>query len=522
MESNYRIVVLSMEILISGFSEPARTANSRGGLAILIGDETRGFAKLGSRVDFIVPFYHYYRNFEEKICYDSLAQKTTELNIPVNNKYTVPVRVWDVQEGSVKIHGLECPLIFDFLYNLDRWQQLRQEVVFGKTVSLLLKSLGTKPDIILANESHTAVAISEIKEDPDFKEIKIVFVLHTKHPAGLERFPEQWFDESGINKNHRSEFIRDGAIDFVWAAMDLADGVIAVSNEFGQIAKEMFPQHAHKIVGIRNGSYRDLWLSPTLKAAEEAGENIDLLKLWTIHQADKKELLNSVKQRTGMGLSMTKPLVGWVRRITDFKNQYPMLQPIIRAICAEKGVRVDTPLGQLEGLGMQMFCAGTAAADNYRSWVEEFHGWTKDPALQGNFAFLSEYNFNLLKMTGFDIWLHCPWPGWEACGTSGLRHKFSGTPSLATPTGGEKECTEEFNPETSRGNGFFINPYDSITVYKKLKIYSDIYYDWQEYGIPALLLLNKNAYETGKTLDITYMIEKYQEKVFAPLLSSSQ
>ena len=61
------IVNLGMEILVPGFSEPARAANFRGGWGILTGDEARGFARLigsgsdiwsGSRVDFIVPLYH--------------------------------------------------------------------------------------------------------------------------------------------------------------------------------------------------------------------------------------------------------------------------------------------------------------------------------------------------------------------------------------------------------------------------------------------------------------------------------
>ncbi len=514
-----------------GFLEPARAANSRGGLGILIGDEARGFAKLlrsgspiwsKSRVDFIVPFYRCYRSAEEKICYDSLAGQTAELNVQVNNKYAVPVRVLDVQEGSVNIHGLECQP-FDFLYTLDRWQRLRQEVVFGKAVPLLLKKLGVKPDILLANESHTAVAIAETKEDPYFKGMKTSFAIHTKHPAGLEKFPEQWFDESGINPKYRSIFVRDGQIDFAGAAADLADGIITVSDEFCQIVqKELFPQHRQKTVGIRNGSDRDIWLSQRLKAAEEAGEDIDLLKLWTVHQADKRELLGFVRQRTGAGLQMTKPLIGWVRRITDFKNQYPMLRPIIAAVCAERGREVPTPHGSLPGLGMQMFCAGTAADDSFRSWIEEFKNWARDPRLQGNFAFLEEYNLELLKMTGYDLWFHCPWPGWEACGTSTPRHYMSGEPALTVRTGGDMEFVQEFDPQTGEGNGFYIDPYDPVTVYKKLQVYSDIYYNWQECGIPALLVLNKNAYETGKSLDITEMLEKYREKAFAPLLSGSK
>jgi len=523
MKSDYPIIVLAMEMLMPQFPEPARTANSRGGLGILIGDEIQGFSRQGVKADFIVPFFSCHRVLEEKICYDFLKPETSAVEIKVNGKDAAPVSILNFNEGSVRIHGLVSPF-FDFLYTLDRGRRLHQEVIFGKAVRLLLKSLELNSGIVMANESHTAVAISEIRGDPYFEGMKIVFGLHTKHPAGLETFPENWFDESGISEKHRSEFIRDGQINLAWAAADLADGIIAVSEEFGQIAKkELFckPEYQKKIVGIRNGSNRHLWLSARLKKAEETGETIDLLKLWTIHQADKRELLGFAKQKTGAELCMTKPLVGWVRRITDFKNQLPMLGPSIKAICAERSETVQTPLGYLPGLGMQMFCAGVASSDNYHNWTEEFKNWMKDPKLQGKFAFLEEYNFEILKLTGYDLWFHSPWLGWEACGTSTPRHYMSGEPALTTRTGGDMEFVQEFDPKTGQGNGFYIDPYDPMTVYKKLKAYSDIYYDWREYGIPTLLTLNKNAYETGKNLDITGMIKHYREKVFAPLLNGS-
>jgi len=522
MKSDYPIIVLSTETLMPGFPEPARSANFCGGLGILIGDEIQGFSRLGIEADFFVPFYSCYGSLEEKICYDFLNPKTSALDVHVNDKYAAPVGVLDINEGSVRIHGLVSPF-FDFLYTLDRWRRLQQEVIFGKAVSLLLKSLELNSGIVMANESHTAVAVSEIRGDPYFQKMKIVFGLHTKHAAGIETFPEQWFEESGINKEHHSRFIREGQINLAWAAADLADGIIAVSDEFGQIVKkELFceAKYQDKITGIRNGSNRKLWLSARLKKAEESGETIDLLKLWTIHQADKRELLSFVKQKTGVELCMTKPLVGWVRRITDFKNQYPMLKPIIKAVCAERGEKIQTSFGELPGLGMQMFCAGIPAADNYRSWTEEFKKWMKDQGFQGKFAFLEEYNFELLKMTGYDFWFHCPWPGWEACGTSSQRHYISGEPALTTRTGGDMEFVQEFDPKTGQGNGFYIDPYDPMTVYRKMKAYSDIYYDWQEYGVPTLLVLNNNAYETGKTLDITEMIKNYREKSFAPLINS--
>ena len=83
------------------------------------------------------------------------------------------------------------------------------------------------------------------------------------------------------------------------------------------------------------------------------------------------------------------------------------------------------------------------------------------------------------------------------------------------------EYLQEFDPATGKGNGFFIEPYDCPTLYRKLKLISDLYYGFQESGKDAWLKVKMNAFETGKSLDIVPMIVKYREKIFAPLLNGS-
>jgi hypothetical protein len=83
------------------------------------------------------------------------------------------------------------------------------------------------------------------------------------------------------------------------------------------------------------------------------------------------------------------------------------------------------------------------------------------------------------------------------------------------------EYIEEVEPESCQGNGFFIDPYDPFTVYDKLRIISDLYYDWTKAGNRIWPELRMNAFRSGKTLDITRMIAEYKERIFEPLLKSS-
>jgi glucan phosphorylase len=198
-----------------------------------------------------------------------------------------------------------------------------------------------------------------------------------------------------------------------------------------------------------------------------------------------------------------------------------MLAPIAKAICADRGTRVNTPFGTLEGLGIQLFMAGRAHEnDNYcLGWCGEFTNLCANE-LNGRAVFLPSYSMKLRRDAAIacDIWLSCPWPGWEACGTSDHDAASNGNVVVGSRTGGFAEYGEEYNPVTAEGNGCFIEPYDPMTFYLKLKMLSDLYYMWLEQGDERWLNLRQTSYETGKELDVAKMIEKYEE-VFERILS---
>ena len=512
-----------MEMLIPEFPEPARGANSRGGLGILAGDIAAGLKRAGIPAIGIIPLYNRSWVDSREVSYDGLPiQCVMELNLAINGQHT-PIKVLEINRAGTPVFGL-INGAFNYLYVHDRWDRLQQEVIFGNAAPMLLKALGIKPDIVWFNESHTAVAAATMRDDPYFDETKMLFTIHTPDPAGMEKFSPDWFSQMGINaERYYPIFVRDGVIDFTQALMVLADRVSPVSREHGYITRKNFPQFSSKIVeGIRNGSDRILWLSPRIRRRKG---KLDPFRLWTIHQEDKHDLLDLAKESTRVRLDPRKPLIVWVRRIVPYKNQYPMLEPIIKAICAERDETVETPFGILQGLGMQMFAAGIPAyGDSYcHDWVEKFYKWMEDPQLQGKFVFLLDYSFKLLRKgaAGCDVWLATPWPGWEACGTGDMRSTENGNLVLTSETGGSKEYMRGYDPKRLSGNGFFINPYDPSTLYRRLRTISDLYYAWIESGNRRWPELRMNVFRTGETLDIVPMIERYNDEIFRPLLRSS-
>jgi len=341
--------------------------------------------------------------------------------------------------------------------------------------------------------------------------------IHTPHRAGFEHYPLEFFDDLELDREtYGPKFIKNSWIDFGWAAVEMADMVSAVSEELAGILKEMFPQHASKIVGVRNGSDQEFWRSERLKLA---GDNLDPFQLWINFLPDQNDLFDLIESLSGIRLSRQKPTMGWVRRILEYKNQI-MVRSIIRAICAERGEWVDTSYGRLAGLGMQMFGAGLLAEESCRSWLDEFHNWTRDAQLQGKFVFIEKYFLELLKKAaaGCLFWLSCPKKKLEGCGTSDQRAAICGNVPIVSWTGGPIEYVKHFDPQTGQGNGFFIDPDNPLTLYEVAKICSDLYYNWVEKGDAGLLKLKWNAFQAGKQLDIAQMLGVYRQRIFNPLL----
>jgi len=513
MASKYTVVFVTPEMLMPELGEPACGANFRGGLGILAGDIMKGLAERGVYTIGFTPLYHQHWMTKETINYDTVLPRAFEQDV-LGNK----ISVRKINRAGMPVCGLEYHDIYDYLYTADRGKRLTQEVILGHAVPAILKKLGIKPDIFWLQEGHTAVVAPIVLEEPFFTKKRFLFTTHTPVPEGMEKFFGR-FDELKIHGKYYHTFVHNGLIDMTRAAMILSQKINAVSLEHECVTKNMFPEHAGKITGITNGSDRELWLSPRLKTLENAG-NITPTSLAWAHKHDKQDLIDFIFQKTGKKLDPQKPILGWVRRLAWYKQQYPMLNPIIDAVCADRGTFIEVPcLGRLEGLGFQHFGAGQAhESDNTcLGWMGEFHNWMEN-RLRDRFIFIPKYSLELLQYAawGSDVWFSCPIPCMEACGTSEERAMVNGVPDITTRSGGAAEYLRVWG-NNGIGNGLFIEPYQPITLYYKLREFSDLYYDWVLNGNTRWLQLRMNAFETGKTLDIVPMIEKY-EKIFEELL----
>ncbi|MFH1645265.1 MAG: glycogen/starch synthase, partial [Candidatus Omnitrophota bacterium] len=441
--------------------------------------------------------------------------------------------------GGTPMFKIACQEVDDILYTDDEELRFEQQVLMGKAIKLLIKKLEIKPGVFRVNEAHTVVAMAEMicDESGYFDNTAYVFTNHTPITPGLQIYHGKayWFDRLGIpayfksktrnvEVNFKDIFVRGDDLNFSYAAMYLAHKVNGVSKKHAEVLKEMFPEFAYKITGIMNGS-SEYWVSDRIKQAEKDYSKITPLKLWEIHQQDKLDLIELVEQRTGKHLKVNEHIVGCVRRIDYYKQQYPMLKDIIRAICQDKGVKtkvlIDGQEHELEGLGMQVVLGGIIVnQDNpdLQWWIHEFISWMEDPEFKGRFVFISGNDVELMKKLaiGCDSWIEMPKPPNEACGTSGMRVVENGNIEIGSPDGWILEFIRRYNMKTGKGNGFIIQGNNQIGLYNELKDVSHLYYDWMEGRDQAWIKLRKKIYEEGKHLYIKNMVWRYILEVFLP------
>lgn len=490
---------------------------------------------------------------------DPILGSQPEVNVPVK------VEVYRINRGGTWVYLLKSA-VFDELYTDDRIHRFMQEIVFGKAAHQLLKEkLELAPDILHLNEAHTVVAAAQMRSDTDnfFADMSIIYTNHTIVPAGLEQFSEEevhtnlnrMLYQLGIPEEKAAEYAsaflsqRDGktVVDYCKAAFTLADVVTAVSAEHAIATKQLFgklyPDDFHKqhqeVIPILNGS-GNTWKNNEILAMEETGTQPTGQQLWDIHQRNKERTYNELAEKMAlqtlqdMGrllkpgksavdqlseiqgspvpiLDVNKPTVWAVRRLVDYKSQYPMLRFLVHVMCSDKDtsysredvwklwerdipeIRWQGKDGQYQynqngsgqwdvaekahyvldqmfagkdrvsGLGMQLVLGGP---EYQKNWVKEFRNWTNNiPELKGRVFYVPNSDATLLKMqsTAADICINMPRPLEEACGTSDQRTALNGGVNIALRGAGPVEWMTDYDETARTGSGFFLDSYTRQT-----------------------------------------------------------
>ncbi len=363
------------------------------------------------------------------------------------------------------------------LYGGDSYYRLCQEVLLGVGGVRMLRALGYE-DLTRyhMNEGHAALLSLELLgeeaveagrtaingEDIEKVRAKCVFTTHTPVPAGHDRFPieyltrvfpqqSKFFDlkdaavaelvkrslQTEQNFPDLQEAAARGAhLNMTYLALSLSKYVNGVAKQHGVTSRQMFPEVP--IEAITNGVHAGTWTSPPFQQlfdrqiAQWREDNYSLRsalglppeEVWSAHLMAKHELLEAVREKTGLSLDEDVFTIGFARRATGYKRADLILSDLdrLRQIAKNAG-------------HFQIIYAGKAHPNDGggKDIIRRIFQAKKALRKAVPVVFLDEYNLDLGgKITsGVDLWLNTPQFPLEASGTSGMKSALNGVPSLS-------------------------------------------------------------------------------------------
>jgi starch phosphorylase len=270
--------------------------------------------------------------------------------------YSVWLRTWQVQVGSVKLYLLDSNDVANYpahrgitseLYGGGPELRLKQEMVLGIGGWRLLRELGLQPDVCHLNEGHAAFAVLERAHDfmkktgqPFDVALSVtragnLFTTHTAVAAGFDRFApaliEQYFDvyvnSLGITLHDLLALGRLNASDasepfnMAYLAIRGSGAVNGVSRLHGKVSRHLFeplfpgfPHEEIPVGHVTNGVHMPTWDSAEadelwteacgkdrwLGTAEVMGQNMRSVsdaRLWQFRIDASQSFVDYVRKR---------------------------------------------------------------------------------------------------------------------------------------------------------------------------------------------------------------------------------
>lgn len=388
--------------------------------------------------------------------------------------FTVPIYFLDADLPS---NAPQDRNLTGTLYGGDPYYRLCQEVILGIGGVRMLRALGHEGlTRYHMNEGHAALLSLELleaeatkagrttirAEDIEKVRCKCVFTTHTPVPAGHDRFPMEYLTRAFPNQTDifdlkdassadlvkrvlqaeqafpdLQQAARAGAsLNMTYLALSLSKYVNGVAKQHGETSRQMFP--GVPIEAITNGVHAGTWTAPSFREIFDRyiptwrEDNYSLRgalglppeEIWTAHLIAKHELLEVVREKTGIKFDPGKFTIGFARRATGYKRADLILADLdrLRQIAKNSGP-------------FQIVYAGKAHPHDGGGKAIIKHIFQAKKALRKAVpvVFLDDYNMDLGgKITaGVDLWLNTPQFPLEASGTSGMKAALNGVPSLS-------------------------------------------------------------------------------------------
>lgn len=428
-----------------------------GGLADVIGTLPAHLVQLGYDVRVMVP---YHRVTKDKFKND--IKHLLNFNISFGWRYKY-VGVETLEKDGVTYYFIDNEDYFNDAMYLGGNAEGEQYMFFTKAVVESLPLIGFIPDVLLANDWHTAmipmVLKTEYNKAPQGK-IKTVYAIHNLMYQG--KFPFAMLaDMLCINSKYfTSEYLEFyGCANMLKAALVFSDKIVTVSPTY---AKEiMFDYFSYglsgvlrtrenDLVGIVNGIDVDEYDPESDKYIPNHYSISDL----SGKHANKLALIKDL----GLDISDDTPIISMVTRLTEQKG-VDLIMPVFDEIMSENAAFV------LLGSGDKKY------EDFFKEMENRYPGKVK--------AIIGYNNEMAHKIyAGTDLFLM---PSkFEPCGISQMLALRYGTAPIVRETGGLKDTVIPYNQFTLNGTGFSFANYNAHDMLNAIRFALSVYKEFPE------------------------------------------
>jgi len=310
-------------------------------------------------------------------------------------------------------------------------------IFFSKAVMQLAKKLRFRPDVIHANDWHTAAIPILLNTtycmDPDFENTGSLLTIHNLQHQG--KFYKGAMDILGVGWEHYNadELEEYQGINLLKGGIVHADAINAVSKkyaqeirtaEFGWGLERLINDKAYKLYGILNGVDYEEW-SPAVDTLIPANFDDDALE-------GKGRCKAALQKQFNLPVRSDVPLIGLVGRLAE-----------------QKGIGLlAAAVWNLMEMDIQIVLLGAG-----EKWAEHFFS---DVAAKypEKFATYIGYRNDLAHQieAGSDMFLM---PSlFEPCGLNQIYSLRYGTVPIVRATGGLDDTIENYGSEAKSGTGF--------------------------------------------------------------------
>jgi starch phosphorylase len=398
-------------------------------------------------------------------------------------------------EGNVQ----EDRRITHFLYGGDERYRLKQEIVLGIGGVRMLEALNFKVRKYHMNEGFSSLLAFELLRrngmDPGSVRNLCVFTTHTPVAAAFDKFSYGLVREllgDGYPVDALKPYGGQDALDMALLAVNLSKHVNGVSKAHTAYSQKLFPQR--HIRSVTNGVHSYTWTCPRFRELFDkhipgwANEPELLVRVdevphedvWNSHMHAKKDMIDFIKERSGVEINAGVLTIGFARRATAYKR--PTL--------------IFSDLERLRRIGksgnLQLVFAGKAHPNDLegKTAIQQIHEYALELRDDIKIVYLEDYNMDVAaKLTsGVDVWLNTPKPPLEASGTSGMKAAHNGVLNFSVLDGWWIEGCIEGVTGWSIGPG----PNASITEDERRNLELEDLYDKLKYLIIPTFYKNRD------------------------------